>query len=235
MVDIHCHLLYGVDDGAGSFEESYEMFEDAVAQGITDIIATPHYRRGMFPYHRENVRASYEQMSGYAKELGIRLYLGCEYHADSEMIENLKSGRVMTLAGSDYVLTEFSGGDGYGRIRGRIDELIANGYIPVMAHVERYSFFQKDVGALEEFRRMGVLIQINADSILGADGWKAKRTCAKILKNDLADIVASDCHDVYDRRNRMQKCMDHVSAKYGKGRAQRLFVACPQRILESIT
>ena len=151
------------------------------------------------------------------------------------MIENLKSGRVMTLAGSDYVLTEFSGGDGYGRIRGRIDELIANGYIPVMAHVERYSFFQKDVGALEEFRRMGVLIQINADSILGADGWKVKRTCAKILKNDLADIVASDCHDVYDRRNRMQKCMDHISAKYGKGRAQRLFVACPQRILESIT
>ena len=231
MIDIHCHILYGVDDGAASYDESCEMLDVAAGQGITHIIATPHYRKGMFPYHTTEIMAAFERLREEAASLGIGLYLGCEYHADSDMVVNLRSGRILTLAGGDHVLCEFSSSDPYSRMRSRLDELTAVGYVPVIAHAERCELFQKDEGLLDEFRKMGALIQLNADSILGSDGRFIKRTCRRILKNDLADIVASDCHDMSARYNRMGQCYDHIASKYGDKTARKLFYDNPRRIL----
>ena len=232
MIDIHSHLLYGVDDGARFIEVSQEMLDDAANQGITDIILTPHYREGMFPYRRENIGPYFDTIKGYAAQRGIRLYLGCEYHANSEMIENIQTGRVETLAGTDYVLTEFSYSSAYGKVRNAIEELLSNGYIPVIAHAERYEVFEKDVELLDQFREMGVLVQLNANSILGIDGRAIKRICRKILKKGLADIVASDSHDMSERRINMKECMKYVSGKYGEDTAQMLFEYNPGKIIE---
>lgn len=235
MIDIHCHLLFGVDDGADSMELSLAMIDDAVEQGITDIILTPHYRRGMFPYDTETVKANFAELSEKAAGRDIKLYLGCEYHANSDMIEYLQNGRCLTLAETDHVLVEFSYDSAYIQVQNRLDELISSGYIPVIAHAERYGIFEKDPDLLLQFREMGVLVQINANSILGIDGSAIKKVCKKILKKDLADIVASDSHDLADRRSHMKECAHYVAKKYGENTMRRLFTANPSKIITNNT
>ena len=232
MIDIHCHLLYGVDDGAGTIGMSMKMLDDAIGQGITDIILTPHYRKGMFPYDTQTVIEHFEELSDMAAGRNINMYLGCEYHANSDMIEYLQSGRCLTLADSDYVLVEFAYDSAFMQVQTRLDELISNGYTPVIAHAERYEVFEKDPDLLMQFREMGARVQLNADSILGIDGGAIKRVCKKILKKDLADMVASDSHDMSERRSHMKECAQYVAKKYGEERARKLFVTRPARILE---
>ncbi len=232
MIDIHCHLLYGVDDGADTLQTSVAMLEDAASQGVSDIVLTPHYRRGMFPYDKYTILFNFEKLSKAAEKTDIRLYLGCEFHVNADMIEYLRSGRTLTMADSDYVLTEYSYDSSYHHIQNTLDELLSNGYIPIVAHAERYEAVEKDPLVLARFRQMGAVIQINANSILGIDGGAIKRVCKKILKKGLADIVASDSHDMKSRSNNMRECMKYVSKKYGEDTAARLFVTNPRKILE---
>ncbi|MCR4685187.1 MAG: capsular biosynthesis protein [Lachnospiraceae bacterium] len=232
MIDIHCHLLYGVDDGACTIEESEQMLRDAAKQGVTDVIVTPHYRQGMFPYHKDSIIANFHVLSKAASDIGVRLYPGCEYHADTDMVDYLRTGRCLTLAGSDYVLTEFSHDNTYTQIRNRLGELLSSGYSPVIAHAERYAVFAKDPKLLMQVKEMGALVQINANSILGYDGQYLKRICKKFLKYNLADIVASDCHNMTDRRSNMKDCMQYITKKYGEKQAFRLFEGNPKKILD---
>ena len=108
MIDIHCHLLYGVDDGAKTIEESVAMLEAAKEQGISAMILTPHYRHGMFAYPKEEIEEHFRILEPYAQKLGIYLALGTEYHVNSHIVEALDSGRCRTMAGSRYVLCEYS-------------------------------------------------------------------------------------------------------------------------------
>ncbi|MCR5511006.1 MAG: hypothetical protein K6F54_08675 [Lachnospiraceae bacterium] len=234
MIDIHCHLLYGVDDGADTINTSLTMLNDAVSQGITDIILTPHYRKGMFPFDKNAIMANYESIRKTAADMGIRLYLGCEYHANADMVGNLRNDRVMTLAGSDHVLAEYSHNSTLLQIQNSLDELLSNGYIPVIAHAERYGIVEKDPAVLALFEQMGALVQINANAILGLDGSAMKRVCKKILKGELADIIASDSHDMRERRSHMQDCRRYVSKKYGETTAVKLFERNPRKIIEGI-
>ena len=107
MIDIHCHLLYGVDDGAKTIEESVAMLEAAKEQGISAMILTPHYRHGMFAYPKEEIEEHFRILEPYAQKLGIYLALGTEYHVNSHIVEALDSGRCRTMAGSRYVLSEY--------------------------------------------------------------------------------------------------------------------------------
>lgn len=231
MVDIHCHLLYGVDDGPDSYEMSVRMLGDAADQGITHLILTPHYRRGMFRWNKSVISDGFRKLSGAAAAAGINIGIGCEYHADADMVYNLREGRVPALAGSEYVLTEFGHEDTADHARILLDELLAAGYIPVIAHAERYTMIRKDPAVADRFRQMGCLIQLNAGSILGSEGRTVKNTCKKLLTEDLADIVASDCHDMAKRRNRMKECRRYVEKRFGAGRALKLFETAPGRIV----
>lgn len=232
MIDIHCHLLYGVDDGAKTAAESVAMLSVAMQQNITEIILTPHYRRGMFPYNKDVIISHFEALADAAKERGIRLYTGCEYHADTDMISNIQSGYCDTLAGSYYVLTEFSHNTAYMQMHNRLEELVSNGFFPVIAHAERYEVIAKEPEVLYEFREMGAMVQINANSILGIDGSPMKKICKRILKMSLADIVASDSHNTTDRRNNMLDAYKYVEKKYGTSYAGRLFEVNPAKITE---
>lgn len=231
FVDIHSHILYGVDDGAKNREASADMLQEAAAQGIKVIIATPHYRHGMFPFPSEIIRKHWQELRTEAELLGIQLLLGCEYHANSGMVENLKSGRCLTLAGSEYVLTEFSCDTEEFCIREQIQTLLSCGYIPVIAHVERYRYFQKHPAAAEEFGRMGAMIQVNAGAVLGQEGLGAKRCVRILLRHRWADIIASDSHNTDTRRNRMGECFEYICRKYGEDYAAALFWDNPGRIL----
>lgn len=231
MIDIHNHLLYGVDDGANSMEESLAMVQQAREQGIQAIVLTPHYRHGMFAYPKEKIITRYRKLKPQAEALGVELYLGCEYHVNSRIVEAMQTGKCLTLADSDYVLTEYDFGTEYSYIYEQTKKLAACGYIPVIAHVERYECILSQPKRCVELSNAGAYIQINADSILGLDGKAGEKCCKKLLKHQWADIVASDAHGTENRANHLGKCMSYVQKKYGNDYAELLFFGNPGKII----
>lgn len=213
MIDIHSHLLFGVDDGADTIEESIEMLEDARKQGVTDMILTPHYRRQMFAYPTDVIEGHFDKLRQRAEHIDINLYLGTEYHVNSSIIEYLQNGRCKTLANSNYVLAEYEYDTEYKYIKATVQELLLHGYIPIIAHVERYGCMQ-ELTCVDELKDMGALIQVNADAVLGIDGFKAKQYTKKLLKSGYVDFVASDSHGMKKRKNNLGKCRDYLYKKY---------------------
>jgi len=233
FIDIHNHTLFGVDDGPEELDMAEALLQDAKEQGAEAIILTPHYRRGMFAYPVEVIERHFAKLKEVAECIGIPIYLGCEYHMNSDVITYLQSGRCKTMADSDYVLTEYSYESEYSYIQEQTHKLLSCGYLPIIAHAERYKCFQKKPVLCAELSNMGAMIQINADSILGMGGFVEKQTCKKLLKQGWADIVASDTHDNDERANHMQQCRAHVEKKYGDEYAEILFRKNPMRILNN--
>ena len=233
FIDIHNHTLFGVDDGPGEIQIAETMLENAKSQGAKAIILTPHYRRGMFSYPLEDIEKNFSRLEQIGREMGIALFLGCEYHVNGDLISNIQSGRCKTLAGSDYVLTEYSYETEYSYIAEQTHRLLSCGYFPVIAHVERYKCLLKKPELCVELSDMGALIQMNADSVLGLGSWSEKRFCKKMLAKEWADIIASDTHDMSNRACHMAECRKFVEKKYGMDYAELLFVKNPKRILNN--
>lgn len=234
-IDIHNHTLFGVDDGPNHIQESIEMLRDASLQGIREIILTPHYRHRMFWYELDEIERNFARlkMQVEEKQINVRLYLGCEYHVDSDILDHIQGGRVHTLADTEYVLTEYSHSSGYSDMKRYTHDLIAAGYQPVIAHIERYECIAKNPQLAGELSEMGALIQINADSTLGIDGKYLAKVCRKLLKLGIADIVASDAHGIRERMNHMNECFQYVNKKFGEQYATDLFYNNPKRITDS--
>ena len=205
IYDIHCHIVPGVDDGATDIEETGKLLRMEYEQGVRTIIATPHFRF---------------------------VYLGCEFHTNMEMISMLRENKVMTMAGSRYVLTEFSHNSEENYIRERLSALLSGGYKPIVAHIERYEATRTSMDFVEELVDMGVCMQINADSITGKDGFFTKRYCNRVMKQDLLHFVGSDCHNSTKRISRIGEAYRVVTAKFGQDYADELFIRNPERILE---
>lgn len=214
MIDIHSHLLYEVDDGAKSYEESVQMLRDARKQGIYAMILTPHYRHGMFAYPNEKIREHFVRLQRPAVELGVMLFLGTEHHVNSQMVEYIKSGRCRTLAGTSYVLAEYKSETEFTYIKSSVEELVFAGYIPIIAHVERYDCMRENLEYAQVLRQMGALLQVNAGAVLGKEGGKEKQYIKMLLKNKWVDFVASDSHGLKKRANYMGKCRDYLYRKY---------------------
>lgn len=233
-IDIHNHSLFGVDDGASDMEESKMMLQNAYNQGVSSIILTPHYYYGMFKYPNEMIEKHFKQLCEVAEKIGIKLYMGCEYHVNSRIIDYLSCGRCNTLAGSDYVLTEYSYDTEYKYIEKYTRQLMDSGYIPVIAHAERYRCLLDSPELCAELSDMGALIQINATSVLGLEGRETTRFCKKLLKSKVADVVASDTHDTTERVNRLGECHAYIAKKYGVEYAEKLFYDTPLKIINNV-
>lgn len=234
MFDIHNHMLYEVDDGAESMEMSVDMLKEAKRQEIDSIILTPHYRHGMFEYNKEKVAMHFLQLCKEAEELGVQLYLGCEYHVDSHILEALQSEQCYSLASSEYVLTEYSHSTSYTYIYENTHRLLVAGYLPIIAHVERYKCLLQKPQLCGELQELGAMIQMNADSILGLEGAVMKRFSKKLLKNQWVDVVASDTHNLTGRANHLQQCYQYVCKHYGDMYAHQLFEDNPRKIVLEI-
>ena len=232
LVDIHCHILPGVDDGAPDMETSRAMIRDAYEQGVRYIIATPHYRPEMFEPSMKKVIRVYHELRDYAEEVGIGLRLGCEYYRNEQMIRHLDKKLRPTMLGSRYVLTEFSTNDSFVTVRNYIYELITKGYRPIVAHVERY-FCCQEPERIQKLKKLGAQIQINADSVLGYEGHTIKKFCAGLMKDVLVDFIGSDAHNLEGRKMNLGKCATYVRKKMGQDYAEEIFVDNPRRIWKS--
>lgn len=231
LTDIHCHILPGVDDGADTMEEARKMLRLEYEDGVRTIIATPHYREGMFePVMRQVVKA-YTQVREMARGMGMRLYLGCEYHTNSRMVKDLRRKRRPTMVGSSYVLTEFSGAHNYEKIRNQVYDLLTEGYQPILAHIERYPCLREDIQKVRELVDLGAYIQMNAGAILGESGSPIRKFGRQVMEEDLLHFIASDAHGVKYRRPNLGACAKYVSKKMGQPYAEKIFCGNPDYIL----
>lgn len=233
VTDIHCHLIPYVDDGASSFEEMKRLLQMENHDGVQRIILTPHFRPELFETSPKKIRSYYELTKKAAKEVGIRTYLGCEFYRYSDLLEDLKGKKVRTMHGSKYVLIEFAPQDLFQTIRNFLYELLANGYTPILAHVERYMEC-RDMGQVRELSDMGVWIQVNAGALLGKQGIRIKQYCWKLIEEDLVDFIASDAHDLKHRKPNLGKIIRKLERKKGKAYVRRIFEENPGKILKKL-
>ncbi|MDO4804407.1 MAG: capsular biosynthesis protein [Lachnospiraceae bacterium] len=235
IFDMHCHILPGVDDGARSMEEAMAILYDERANGVTDVIMTPHFRREMFETDRGVVYERYLEVLREARREfpEIRLYLGCEFHANMDMEELVLSDPLYRMPDTRHVLLEFSSMHPKSYIKERTYALLSRGFIPILAHVERYPPLHKDMGLISELRDMGAFIQVNANALIGKDGWGWKRFTGKLLKNNLIDFVGSDAHNTSDRTCNIKKAYDLVAKKAGRDTADRIFIENPYKIVKN--
>lgn len=224
-IDIHSHILPGLDDGAKNFDISLRMLRRAEEEQISDMILTPHYkpmRHNSSPDRVEDVLYELEERK-QAAGISVQLYLGNEIYYSSEVIPALREGKAFTMAGSSYVLTEFNPGEDYAYIRDAAYSLLAEGYSPILAHIERYECLMDKKVRVEELYDMGCCLQVNASSITGDNGMECKRNAKWLLKREYVHFVASDCHDDKRRMPGLAEAAAYVSRKYGEAYCGRIF------------
>ncbi len=211
MVDIHSHIIHSVDDGSDSIETSLKMIKEELSQGVDKIILTPHLRHGIFEVADEKIRENFIELKNKCKEqnLPVELYLGREITLYKNLFHDIKNGNFIPLSNEKYILIEFPYYNDVG-----IDEVCYNidllGFIPVIAHVERYEYF-RTVENVKSAKAVGALIQVNASSIIGKSGAKEKKFVKLLLKNKLVDFVGSDYH--MHRENFMKSAYLKVAKK----------------------
>lgn len=215
--DIHCHLVPNVDDGSRSLDMSMAILEKEYREGVRGVIVTPHFRVGMFKTDRDTVEHQFLRLQkAAAKALpDLTLLLGCEFHVNYDMPETVGKDARYRMNGGCYVLVEFSEGDPARYIVDLCRDMRNAGYIPIVAHAERYDAIVSTPGLIDDLHNFGAYIQINADSILGEEGWGMKRFCAKLLREDLIDLIGSDAHDLKKRPSRIGQCAEFLQKKYG--------------------
>jgi protein-tyrosine phosphatase len=229
MIDIHCHMLPGVDDGAKDEAMALAMIEKSVNDGVTHIILTPHFRK-----YDENKRLKqteiFEALKQTVKQKGIpvELYLGREVYYKDNLIDQTKH---LAIDGSPYVLVEFST-----TMEQNIEEIIFNLKVsklkPIVAHVERYTYLNKQ--DYHQIRLTGGLLQVNAGAIKGFEGFGKRRLIKYLLKNQLVDVVATDAHNLTNRKPNLKNAYESVLKKYGKAYADLIFYENPKKIIDSI-
>lgn len=220
MFDIHSHALPFVDDGSDSVEESIKLLKSEQANGVKNVILTPHYKKGSYECSVTEIKKQFDDFCHAAQEskLDINLYLGQEIYCDSRIYDLLKEKKVLTLNGGPCVLVEF---DYFNEtdIQDYVYNIKSLGYIPVIAHVERYRYL--DWNTIFDLRRIGALIQVNASSITGEYGKQFQKKVITAMKKGLIDFVASDIHK--GRECTIQKAFKIASKAIGKKNAQVIF------------
>ena len=234
MIDMHCHLVPGVDDGAQTKDEVKELLQMQYDGGVRTIILTPHYRKDMFEADSETVikRATFVKQMTIDMGLDMEVYLGCEYHANNDMIEELQQNECYRLNGGRYVLVEFSSAHSYAKVRNWIYQLITSGYKPIIAHIERYPMVVDKTENLEELIRLGAMLQVSSGAVLGEHGFSTKMLTRKLLKKQMVHFIGSDAHDTTERYPNLDACATYVEKKYGTAYAKKIFITNPRCILE---
>lgn len=234
FTDIHQHIISGIDDGASGFEETIKMFKEAKANGISNIIATPHAAPGLEPFDLMKFFENFNAARSWLKEnnFPIRLYRGAELFYTDATVRMLNEGRIPTLAGTKYVLIEFSPDAPFETLSSAAVKLGGAGYEPIFAHVERYRSLRKIQNMRILREELQVLMQVNARTILKPLNIFEKIWLRRVLKNGLVDIVASDAHNTDTRKNVLYESWKALSEAFGKEEADRLYNKNPMRILE---
>jgi len=231
MVDIHCHILPGVDDGSRSWEMTAEMCRVAAADGITHIVATPHAN------HRYSYdRGRYTEMLGYLRDTAegrLTFSLGCDFHFSYDNIRDaLNAPQRYSIGGSQYLLVEFSDYAIPPSIKQEIFGLRSHGLVPIITHPERNPLLLKKPETVLELVEQGCLVQVTANAVTGAWGNRSKKMVSWLLERKAIHVVASDAHDPVKRPPILSAARDAIAQMVGAEVAEELITHNPQAIVD---
>ena len=197
IFDIHTHILPGIDDGAKTLTDSVAIVKWLADQGVTDIIATPHFlNESEYTSSREANLKLLEKLQNKLKreQVNVKIYLGNEIYIDDDIIRLHEEGLVSTLADSKYLLVELPLDSEFPNYDGYLRDLIDAGYRVILAHPERYQIVKKDFGVLKDLAKMGILFQSNWGSLMGKYGKEAEKIVKMLAKRKMIFALGSDSH-----------------------------------------
>lgn len=233
FVDMHHHFLYGVDDGARSFEQMAAMLSCAVENGVSDLVATPHATPGHKPFPLERCLEHLDKANAWCEQNGanLRLHLGAEIFYTDNTVRLLDERQIPTLAGTSFVLVEFSPDTPYSRLMGAARELGSAGYTAIYAHIERYRCLRK-VRRVQELRdHFDVHMQVNASTLIDHQSLGTRLWLRSCFKAGLIDLASSDAHNTSTRRCRMRDCYQSLLDAYDEETARFLCHDCACELL----
>lgn len=232
--DMHCHILFGVDDGAESLSDAMAMLQLEYNSGVRTVYLTPHYRRNMFECPPELRMKNFELLRTQAAQQfpDLELRLGCEVHANMDIVQQINDGGCFTMGDTDFILLEFPMSAEKRYMVERCHALMSGGYSPIIAHAERYSAIRKDLNLLQTLVDMGVYIQMNAGSITGEEGLTWKWFCKKAMQRDLLHFIGSDAHNLNKHKPNLEKCARYLERTMGADYRDQIMIRNPRDILE---
>lgn len=235
VVDIHCHILDGIDDGPKTLEEAISLCRMLQIRGIDKVVATPHfigdYDSKPTP---ESINEKIATLKSKMKKENIRLeiYPGMEVFASNDTVERIEKGEILTLNNSRYVLIEFS----FENIPKYMSELLFSmqlkGYIPIIAHPERYSVRYRKSGIIKKAVESGSLLQVNSGSVMGAHGTEVQDEAIRLLKSGMVHLIATDAHGGRRPIYAVSEIQKGLAEICGVENMKKLLYINPQRVFE---
>ncbi len=231
MIDIHSHILWGLDDGAASLDVSLAMLRMAAQHGTTDIVATPHANL-TYAFDPDLNAARVKELQEAAGP-APKIHLGCDYHFYPESVAAAAADPArFSINGRGYLLIEFPDVVIFRDTADLLDRLQASGLRPILTHPERNWLLHPRLHDLAAWVSGGLLLQITAQSLLGRFGAQVRRFSEMLIERGLAHFVASDAHDAEDRTPRLDEAYARVARSYGEDLAEHLFVVNPRCVLD---
>lgn len=234
ILDMHTHVIPGVDDGAGTMDESLQMLRNAAASNVSAVVATPHCNvpPAWENYDSEDFRERLLELRQRAarEQIPVQIIAGAEVRVTEELPALLRQKKIMTINAGRYVLVEFLPWTDEGFFLEQLERIRRQGYVPLVAHPERYGAVGRDPSIVGQWLDMGCHIQLTAGSLQGKFGTEARRAAEYLLRNDMTACVASDAHGANRRTNFLMDVYDHLTLQYSKSYAQALMWETPLRI-----
>jgi len=238
MIDLHCHILPGIDDGPETTDESMEMCRMAASDGIETIVVTPHFSPGIRKYIPGEITGLIDTLTEQlAKEgVGIRLLPGADITITPELLNHLKSEKYLTInKNGRYFLAEFPSNMVPPNWDAFLLSFLCSDMIPIITHPERNLWFLNNPEALYQIVSKGVMVQITAMSITGGFGADAREFCAFLLEHNLVHVIATDAHSTTYRPPLLKEAVNQAADIVGKERAISLVSSIPAAIIEGNT
>ncbi|SEG13473.1 protein-tyrosine phosphatase [Eubacterium ruminantium] len=237
LIDMHDHIVPGVDDGSQSMEESMALIDMEYKEGVRKIICTPHYIRGQNRYEYAGLEESFEKLRQKVSEKypDMELYLGNEVLIENGITDDIRSGGLIhSMAGGKYMLFEFNIRIPYHELYDAIKAVVETRVRPIIAHVERYRCLVGHLDRIEELKSQGLLLQINADSLEGGLFDENTRWCKKLISGGYIEFISSDCHDPENRIPSFKAARTWIRKKLGEDMEDALFRGNAEKVINNV-
>jgi len=230
MVDIHCHILPGIDDGSDTWETTSAMCRMAARDGITHIVATPHCD-GHYHYDREHFTDMLGTLSEVAGEW-LTFTIGCDFHLSPRNLEEaMNDPRRFAIGDTQYLMIEFDHHSIPHNAGEQLMAIISRGMVPILTHPERNGYLMKNLDVVERFVHQGCLVQVTANALTGFWGSKSKKAGEKLILKKLVHIVATDAHDLKLRPPVLSEARKYVAELAGEEVAEALVTTNPGAVV----